>query len=51
MPIADAAAVSNGARLDIQFRDGRVQALATSDARPKAKKPPSKPAGSQGSLF
>jgi exodeoxyribonuclease VII large subunit len=50
VPIADAAAVSNGMRLDIQFRDGRVQALATSDARPKPKKP-REPSGSQGSLF
>jgi exodeoxyribonuclease VII large subunit len=49
-PIADAAAVTSGTALDIQFRDGRVRALATSDSRPKQKKP-REPSGSQGSLF
>jgi exodeoxyribonuclease VII large subunit len=49
-PVADAAAVASGTPLDIQFRDGRVRALATSDARPKQKKP-REPSGSQGSLF
>jgi exodeoxyribonuclease VII large subunit len=50
IPIASAAAVSPGAVLDIEFRDGHVGATADGDGKAKAKKPRS-PTGSQESLF
>ena len=66
-PLANAAAVSNGAKLQIQFADGRVAARAgdgagkpdapgfdsakTADRTPKPQKPPKPGAAGQGSLF
>ena len=56
-PLRSAAAVSGGARLDIEFSDGRVGAVADGAraAQPAAAKPKSPPrrggAGGQGNLF
>ncbi len=58
-PLRSAAAVSGGARLEIEFSDGRVGATADSGSVPKAPTPKSKAApkprgggpGGQGSLF
>jgi len=56
-PLRSAAAVDAGARLEIEFSDGRVGATADGAGAPAAPKPKSKPApkprggGGQGSLF
>jgi exodeoxyribonuclease VII large subunit len=58
-PLRSAAAVASGARLEIEFSDGRVGATADGAGAPAAPKPKSKPAakppsggaGGQGSLF
>jgi exodeoxyribonuclease VII large subunit len=47
VPVRSTAAVPPGAKLDIQFHDGNVGAIADGTAAPKKKAP----SGSQGSLF
>jgi exodeoxyribonuclease VII large subunit len=51
-PLHRAAEVTSGARLDIEFSDGRVGAVAEGTAEPQTKPRPRKPGRSeQGSLF
>jgi exodeoxyribonuclease VII large subunit len=56
-PLRNAAAVSGGMRLDIEFADGRVGAVADGDTAPKTIRPKpaaksrSEPSGGQGTLL
>jgi exodeoxyribonuclease VII large subunit len=58
-PLRSAATVASGARLDIEFADGRLGAIADGEARPRPVPKPAKPRsrgggsgpGGQGSLF
>jgi exodeoxyribonuclease VII large subunit len=59
LPLHSAAAVASGMRLEIEFADGRIAAVADGDAKPSVPVPRAKPrprgggegAGGQGSLF
>ena len=51
VPVSTAGAVTRGAALEIQFQDGRVDAIANSGGIPPKAKKPRPPKGSQGSLF
>jgi exodeoxyribonuclease VII large subunit len=58
-PLRSAATVASGARLDIEFADGRLGAIADGEGRPTPVPKPAKPRsrgggggpGGQGSLF